>query len=71
MGTPRSKKTPFFYGRPPAPSIFANIQIGDWEQLWDSKHSAAYYYNVRTKQSQWERPAAFPDLTHLRSTRLS
>ena len=50
---------------------FANVQIGDWEQLWDSNHSAACCYNVKTKQSQWERPAAFPDLTHLRSTRLS
>jgi len=48
-------------------STVKKIKVGDWEQLWDATYQAAYFYNVKSKQSQWERPASFPDLTAARA----
>lgn len=47
---------------PPPVSTVKKIKIGDWEQLWDDKYQTPYFFNVKTKQSQWDRPACFPDL---------
>ena len=33
----------------------------DWEMCFDEKEQEYYYFNHRTQESQWERPANFED----------
>ena len=36
------------------------VHVGEWSSAWSAGRQRPYYYNQRTRQSVWQRPANFP-----------